>query len=447
MLLGLVLLLGGCSAEPKDNVVLIIIDTARRDAFGCYGNSLKPTNNIDAVAADGVRFEQCISTSGWTLPAVGSIFTGTWPTIHGGLGRAVTLTPIRDEVPTAAEVLKNAGFETLGFANAAFVSPMLHLDRGFDVFDHRYSYNWDTRRADETIDVALEYIRKNRSKRNFVMIHLFDPHLDYDPPREYAFKYTRGRTQPALPLTMETCLQMCEQNGEAPPRPENIAYIAGVYQAEVNFVDVQIGRLVEELKSLGMYDRTTMIITADHGEEFWEHGGFEHGHTMYDELLRVPLIVKFPADVIPVRRAVTAQVRLLDLMPTAFEVLGVEKPESFLGVSLLPYAMGTTDQALDAFCESTLYGPHMIALRADGYKYVHHLEEEGGAGELYDWRSDPAERKNLADDQPEKMEQMRTELLRLYGDLLKTAGTMSKPAVVNMSPQRIKQLRSLGYIR
>lgn len=446
-LLGLVLLWGGCSGGPQDSVVLVIIDTARRDAFGCYGNSLHPTPNIDAVAADGVRFEQAISPSGWTLPAVASLFTGTWPSIHGGLGRAVTLTQIREEIPTAAEVFKGAGLTTLGFANAAFVSPMLHLDRGFDVFDHRYTYNWDARRADETIDVALEHIRKNRSTSNFVMIHLFDPHLDYSPPPDYAFKYTRGRTLPALPLTLEACLQMCTQNGEAPPRPEDIGYVAAVYQAEINFVDAQVGRLVQELKSSGMYDRTTLIITADHGEEFWDHGGFEHGHTMYDELVRVPLIIKFPASVTPVRRVVNAQVRLLDVMPTAFDVLGIEKPATFLGESLLPYALGRTDKSLDAFCESTLYGPQLIALRTEKYKYVHRFGEDGGTGELYDWHNDPAERNNLAGELPDVTLGMRTAVLGLHGELQKKSAAMSKPVVVDMSPQRIKQLRSLGYIR
>ncbi|MFH1755971.1 MAG: sulfatase-like hydrolase/transferase, partial [Candidatus Latescibacterota bacterium] len=175
-------------AEAKQNVMLIIIDTVRRDALGCYGNPLNPSPNIDAVAADGVRFEQAISASGWTLPSVASLLTGTWPTIHGGSGKISKLTAIRDEVPTAAEVMKSAGFQTFAFANAAFVSPMLHLDRGFEVFDHKYTYNDNYRRADETIDAVIPLLDQNRSKANFIMIHLFDPHLDYGAPVPYRFK-------------------------------------------------------------------------------------------------------------------------------------------------------------------------------------------------------------------------------------------------------------------
>lgn len=452
--LGLLIVVPGCSSEPKDNVVLIIIDTVRMNSLGCYGNSLRPTNNIDAIAADGVRFDQAISTSGWTLPAVASLFTGAWPTVHGGLGRNVTLTRIRDEIPTAAEIFKKEGFNTLGFANAAFVSPLLGMDRGFDLFDHRHTYNWNVRRADETVDAAIEQIKKNRSKRNFIMIHLFDPHLDYDPPEGYKFKYTRGRTTPPPPIKMETCLQMYTENGKAPPRPEDVGYVAGVYLGEINFMDEQIGRLVRTLKDLGLYDHTTLIVTADHGEEFWDHSGFEHGHTLYDELIRIPLILKLPSRIKPAKQVVKAQVRFVDVAPTLFGIMGIVKPETFVGESLMPLVMGETGEHRDAFSESTMYGPQMISWRGERYKYILHLDPKSGeagpvgtTGKLYDWREDPGEKSELSNQRPEIAREMRAELLEFYGNLLRAAENMSKPATVDMSPQHIKQLKSLGYIR
>jgi len=430
-------------------VVVFLLDTVRRDALGCYGHPSNPTPNIDAVAADGVQFDQAVSTSGWTLPAVASLMTGTWPTIHGALGRGVRLTPVRSELPMAAEVLKEAGFETVGFANAAFVSPMVGFDRGFDLFDHRYSYNWDARDADETVDAAIEQLRRRKTKPSFYLIHLFDPHLDYGAPADFTERFVGGRSRQATPLTMEDILDL--QTGPErrdPPVADDIRYVRNMYDAEVAFTDENVGRFVDELKSLGLYDNCTIVITADHGEEFWDHGGFEHGHTLYDELVVVPLIIKLPAEINPPIPVIAPQVRLLDVMPTVFELLSVAKPESFEGVSLLPYMRGDVDRDLPALCESTLYGPSYVALRTAVYKYIHRLDGEGnGEGVLFNWRDDPGETTDLASEMPDIARQLRTELIRIYNGNAARAKGMSKPEVVDLSPARIRQLRSLGYIR
>jgi arylsulfatase A-like enzyme len=437
------------SGPVPPTVVVFLLDTVRRDALGCYGHPADPTPNVDAVAADGVRFDQAVSTSGWTLPAVASLMTGTWPTIHGAMGRGVSLRPVRPELPMAAEVLKEAGFGTVGFANAAFVSPMVGLDRGFDLFDHRYSYNWDARDADETVDAAIEQLRRRKSKSSFYFIHVFDPHLDYGAPADFTDRFSGGRSRPATPLTMEDILDL--QTGpdrRDPPVADDIEYVRNMYEAEVAFTDANVGRFVDELKALGLYDKCTIVITSDHGEEFWDHGGFEHGHTLYDELVVVPLIIKPPAEIEPSIRVVAAQVRLLDVMPTVFELLSVAKPESFEGVSLMPYMKGDVGSDLLALCESTLYGPRYVALRAPRYKYIHRLEGEGnGEGELFDWRDDPGETKDLASELPEIARQLRSELITMYNGNAARAKGMSMPKVVDLSPARIRQLRSLGYIR
>jgi len=436
------------SSEPKRNVVLIIIDTMRKDALGCYGNALRPSPNMDAVAAAGVRFNQAISTSGWTLPSVGSLLTGTWPTIHGGMGKITKLTAIRDEVPTAAEIMKRAGYQTLGFANAAFVSPMLHLDRGFDVFDHKYTYNDNYRRADETIDAVLPVIEANRSQSNFIMIHLFDPHLNYGAPLPFRFQYTGGRTVPEPPLDLDACLALQANEGEDPPSMEDIEYIKQVYMGEIRFTDYHVGRLLNRLRALGMYDDSMIIITADHGEEFWEHNGFEHGHTLYDELVHVPLIIKYPGSAAPARKVVDTQVRLIDVMPTVFDWLGIEQPESFIGESLTPLVMGEEGEHRGAYCESTLYGKDRIAWRGPRYKYILELfKNVEPVEELYDWHNDPGESEDLSLALPEQAEKMRGELIRFYMDITRRADTMSRPSPVDLSPQRVEMLKSLGYIR
>jgi arylsulfatase A-like enzyme len=418
----------------------------RWDALGQNGNPHHPTPRIDALASEGIVFRQAISTSGWTLPSVASMLTGTWPLIHGGLGKTTTLSAIRDEVPTVAELLQAEGFNTIAFTNAAFLSPQLGIDRGFDLFDHRNAYNRDIRRADETVSGALEQLRRHRDEPNFMLIHLYDPHLDYDPPAEYASRFTGGRTKPAPPVKGAICRKMAEEGGGRPAQAV-IDYIGGVYLGEVAFVDSQIGRLIDSLKEMGLYDRSTLIITADHGEEFWEHGGFEHGHTLYDELIHVPLVIKFPEHNRIEAASIDSQVRLLDIMPTVFDLLGLEQPESFAGVSLMPMIRGDERGDRIAYAESTLYGMDKIIWRTERYKFIYDFDPEAaGKAELYDWVSDPEELHNLIDSHPEIVERLENELKAFARELTARARSMSQLKPVSLGPEQLESLKSLGYV-
>jgi arylsulfatase A-like enzyme len=436
------------AAGEQPHVVVVLIDTLRCDALGCYGNPADTTPNIDAVAAEGVRFDQALSTSGWTLPAVGSLLTGTWPMIHGGLGKKTTLSPIRAELPTAAEVLKDAGYRTVAVANAAFVSPLLGLDRGFETFDHRYAYNQEIRRADESIDAALAQIRAAGGSRPvFSLIHLFDPHLDFDPPPEWRSRFTGGRTEPEPPLGMQMCLAAAKAGSGDRPTQGSLDYIRGVYLGEVGFVDQQIGRLVAGLRESGLWDDTLLVITSDHGEEFWDHGGFEHGHTLYDELIRIPLVVKLPASLPPARPVVDEQVRLLDVMPTAFELAGIGAPESFVGASLLPLIRGEERGDRVGFAEATLYGAEKLAWRTGTHKVVFTQDRTAPTVEVYDRTADPLEQSDLSAVDPELTRRLMGELDGFVRDLAQQAATMSELEPILLSPAEVERLESLGYIR
>jgi len=440
--------LGRASAPQPDNVVVFVLDTLRKDGLGCYGRAAGPTPTIDALAADGVRFDQAIAPSGWTVPSVASLMTGTWPTIHGAMGKGTRITPIRPELSLATQLFKQAGYDTVGFGNAAFVSPMIGIDRGFDLFDHRYSYNWDTRRAGETIDAALAQLRERTSRSSFYFIHLFDAHLDYNPPDEYATRHVGARRDPPLPVDQTAVLAMgTGEDGNGPPTIEDREYLRGLYDAEIDFIDDQVGRFIDELKALGLYDRTTIVITSDHGEEFWEHGGFQHGHSLYDELVHIPLLIKFPAALGLTGRNVESQVRLIDVMPTLFEVADVEPQDSFLGESLLPYSRGEVEKDLPAFCESTLYGPSLIAMRDTRYKFIQELTPAGiGASVLFDWRADPGETRDLSGEAPDARDRQQSRLMEFHSGIVERAKSLPENEPMNLHPDRIKQLKSLGYI-
>ncbi len=439
----------------QHNMIVVVIDTLRRDALGCYGNRFAISPRIDEISAEGIRFDRAIASSGWTLPSIASLLTGTWPTIHGALGKKTIVTPIRPELPMAAEVFKSNGFSTLGLGNNAYTSAMLGFGRGFDVYDHRHAYNDRIRRADETIDTALKLIHQHRNESNFLFIHFYDPHLDYDPPPGYKAKFTAGRRRPSPPLGWKYFRSigsdrqaMMTDDGIKPPSAEDSDYIKGVYYGEVNFSDAQVGRLVDGLKKMSLYDQATLVITSDHGEEFWEHGGFEHAHTVYDELIRVPLIMKLPRAVQYAKSLVKAQIRQLDVMPTLFALAGIEKPASFVGRSLMPFIMGQTEEHLLAFSEGTLYGSDKLAWSTQHYTYIVDLNPQAKRkAELYNWRNDPHQKEDLITKQPGIARDLYQEMGQFYSKLLARAKTMSQPKVKNMHPQIIESLKSLGYIR
>jgi arylsulfatase A-like enzyme len=451
---GLVLTLGlaACDASSTRSdgevVVLLVIDTLRQDALGCYGRDDARTPRLDALAAEGVRFDQAISSSGWTLPSVASLLTGTWPTLHKATGKKTRLTPITTDLPVAAEVFKAGGYATLGFANAAFLSPMLGLDRGFDLFDHRHAYNQEIRRADETVDAALGELAKRPSEKVFVLLHLFDVHLDYDPPDGFIEPFAQGRSEPPPPLSMRQCMGMGHDG--APPVQADIDYVRALYQGELAFVDRAVGRLVDGLEELELWDGATLVVTSDHGEEFWDHGGFEHGHTLYDELIRVPLIIRLPAGGAIQSPVVDAQVRTIDIMPTLFELGGLEAPSSFVGSSLLPLVAGEAQPAMPAFSQSTLYGASKLSWRADPYQLVYDLAPDVAQPiELYDFRADPLTQHDLALEKPKVAKRLHRDLARFYNDLKQRAQTISTPEVEDMSPTHVKEylesIESLGY--
>ncbi|MFH0943924.1 MAG: sulfatase [Planctomycetota bacterium] len=455
----LVLLLGpalplfmSCSRPPVEgpDVIVILVDTLRRDALGCYGNPRDPTPAIDRFARESTRFKNAISPSGWTLPAVASLLTGTWPSIHRAQGKVSRLTPLSPDVTPCTVPLQAAGYRTLAVANAAFLSPLLGLDRGFDVFDHRHAYNQEIRGAAESVDRALALLDLEPDHPAFLLLHLFDPHLDYDPPED-PFRFTGGRTEPPPPLGMKACGDLCMP--EDVVDPEAVEYVRAIYLAEVACVDRQVGRFLDELKRRGRYDEALVILLADHGEEFFEHGDFEHGHTLYDELIKVPLLVKWPEGRGPVPGAVAKQVPTLDLMPTVFDVLGLDTPASCVGRSLLETAWGGERTERLLFSEATLYGPEKMSLRTGRREkvIVTYVREGPPVIEIYDLRKDPLERVNLAPTSPELVERLGGQIRDVRQRLTQEGARNRVGSVQDLDPKKsaeyLKSLDSLGYTR
>lgn len=451
-LLAALSLLGGCggSDATPPRVFVLLVDTLRADALGCYGREGARTPRIDAFAAEAVRFEQAISSSGWTLPSAATLLTGSWPELHKATGKRTRLTPITPDLPLISELLNDDGFATVAVANAAFLSPPLGVARGFDAFDHRLAFNWNARRADESVDTALGLIAERSEEPLFALVHLFDPHLDYDPPPGYREPFVGGRADPPPPVSMQEAKALAQAGGGRPSEGD-IAYVRGLYQGEVAFVDTQIGRFFDALRELGMYEEATIVLVADHGEEFWDHGGFEHGHTLYDELIRVPLLIKPPASAGIAPGVVPQQVRTVDIAPTIFDLLGRAPAPTFEGTSLLPLMRGEREeQPRVAFSQATLYGSDKLSWRTDRWHLV--IDRDPKAAnprELYDRIADPEARHDLAAARPLLLQRLEGELFGFFGDLHDRSRSLRTPRLRDMSPAAVqryeKSLESLGY--
>jgi arylsulfatase A-like enzyme/Flp pilus assembly protein TadD len=417
LLVGVGFMLSACSNSrkpeaPDANAILITIDTLRSDHLECYGYRGVRTPAINQLGADGVRFEQDISQAPLTLPSHCSILTGMWPSSTGVRDQAgFTLSP---SLPKLAVILKAAGMGTAAFTGSSILNAETGLGQGFDAYSNVYpedgrspGADGSERRGDQVMADALRWIEEPGRGRFFVWIHLFDPHTPYSPPEPYRTEY---------------------QNSP--------------YDGEIAFVDSQVDRLSSELRAKGLYDRTLIVFTSDHGEGLGEHGEEAHGFFLYDSTLRVPLIVKFPES----RwrgRVVSEQVRGIDLAPTILGVLGIAAPAQMQGRTLVKLATGEHSDSQPAAFSETYYPYYhfgwspLTAIRTGSYKYV-----QAPKPELYDLAKDRGEMHDLAAADPVRAFQWKEKLAKDYQGIASSAELRRQ----NVDPATLARLKSLGYI-
>ncbi len=294
MNLALFALLQGCTPAPppppkQPDIVLVVIDTLRADHLGAYGYARPTSPNLDALAARGALFERAYSHAGWTLASFGSLFTGLYPHEHHAVrdpeGPA-RYGAVADTFTTLAESLQQAGYATAAVVNNAFMAPEHGLAQGFETYDFQGVANLRNRSATETVAIGTKWL-ETQEKPAFLLLHFMEPHLPYGPPQDL-----RGTFAPrdASPVPVPYMGIGLKRDGPE-PEPNIRDYVISLYDEEVLTADRALGDLVKQLDQRDAWGETLLVVTADHGEEFWDHGGFEHGHTLYGELLRVPLVI------------------------------------------------------------------------------------------------------------------------------------------------------------
>lgn len=422
----------------------MVVDTLRADRLGFYGYEQPTSPGLNGWARRGVVFERAVSAAPWTLPSVASMLTGRYPASHGA-GRGQETRPngktrrvflgLGEEIPTLAEVVASSGYATGAFVTNSFLREEFHLDRGFEEYDFARNRFLSERRADFVVDRALEWATAQESKPYFLLVHILDPHMPYDPAEEDRGLFTSGYAgQLEVPLNSRQMRRV--KRGLLEFGPLDQQWVGSLYDEQLPFVDRQVSRLLTGLEELGVLDRGLVFLTSDHGEEFWDHGGFEHGHTMYQELLRVPLIVWGPG--LEPRR-LDEPVSGVDLLPTVLEALDLELPSGTDGVSLWPLLIGSRGPAeRPLLAQNTLFGSQEEALLRWPHKLI--WNRDRGQGRLFNLEEDALEKNDLAAQEPELFEQLRLELESLK------PREVSAQVGVELSDDTRADLEALGYL-
>lgn len=359
--------IGPCEIRsPQDrppNVLIVLIDTLRQDHVGCFGYARNTTPRLDALARDGIRISGLTPPSSWTRPSVASLLTGTYPNTHGAQDR---IDKRRADLPTLAGALRAAGYESQGFVTNLHCLPTWNMGIEFDRYVNVRAEEWHISEKDaDAAALAIEALHGLAGRPWFLYVHLMSPHGPYTPPEPFA-------------------------SASATDGADERQRAIDAYDAEIAYADAVTGQLLDALHGLGLYDDTLLLALSDHGEEFWEHGGVDHGKTLYEEQLRVPCILKLP-DNAHAGATYDALCEMTDIAPTLLELLDLPAQPRFEGSSFAAQ-FGASQETSDriVFADLHLDGACMRAVKNVAVKYID--DEIAGHTEWFDLLHDPEER-------------------------------------------------------
>jgi choline-sulfatase len=425
--------------DPRPSLVVVTFDTTRFDHTSLAGYARDTTPHLAALAAEGASFATAYAPTSTTGPSHASLFTGLTPLRHGVTKNGA---PVPDATDTMAERFAAAGYRTAAFVSSFVLSRRFAFDSGFGTFDDSFDRATSTfeekfwegkelaggfdRRADETTRRAIAWLDAN-AKRGpfFLFVHYFDPHAPYVPPAAFADRFA------------------------PPPGADALAKDVARYDEEIAFTDAALGDLLAALDRLGQKDRTLVVVTADHGEGLMDHGHMEHGVSVYEEQVRIPLVLRWPGR-IAARRTFDVPVSLVDVAPTAYELLALAAPgASFEGRSLagalaggappdpLPVYLYRRHFAGEKRAETWVIG-EKFGVRDGRFKYVDGPEEK--TRELFDLEADPKELVNRLAEEPNATDALAA---RVEGWRGGRSGRGDEKLAI--TPEERERLRALGY--
>jgi len=452
---------GACTdAAPKrPNVLLISIDTLRADHLGSYGYSRATSPSIDRLAREGTLFEQHVSSSSWTLPAHAAIFTGLSDSLHGCTDVDKALEP---RFETLAERFQSNGYSTAGFYSGPFLHPAFGFGQGFDLYQGCTSYEaamkvsapveWSNKPATHkaahedianprTFELFQRWFERREEKPFFAFVHFWDVHYDFTPPPPFDTLF-----DPDYTGSVDGRRFYFDPNIAAGMPTRDLEHLIALYDGEIAWTDTFIAKIRDELERAGVLDDTVVVITSDHGTEFFEHGQKGHRATLYDEVIHVPLVVRHPAS-FPAGMRVSAQTRSVDLAPTLIELCALGELRDTSGASLLALLRDPglrSGAGWRAISELDTFGRSLLSVRDEDRKTIGDRQRE--SLRTFDLRADPGELRPIED----PASPLVVDCARVYAEtrleLERRAALHAGPSAGSSPPDEVqKHLDDLGY--
>ncbi|MBN2803888.1 MAG: sulfatase-like hydrolase/transferase [Deltaproteobacteria bacterium] len=433
------------------NVVLVLIDTLRADHLSIFNkNTRVQTPFIKKIAEESMIFSQAMAEENWTKPSIASLLTGLYPSSHQTKSDT-------NKLPSSAkmisEYLKAMGFQTAGFVANGYISNKFGFERGWDFWTN-YVREGKKNRAQFVADDSVEWLKKRYEKKPFFMyIHTIDPHVPYIPPAKYRALYDDEPYNGPIESTKTADLVERVKTGALKLNERDKFRLEALYDGEISYHDDHLARVYKELANQDLLKNTIIVITADHGEEFFDHGLVGHGHSLYEELIHVPLIIRLPgANAEKSPKEYNEVVELVDILPTLFDSLGLQKPEQLQGESLIPVLKGEKRYWSKAVYSEFMDGQRTV--KSGIYKLI----LRGLKTTLFNLLDDPKETADLSDVNPLALRAMLDSLGSHLGIFVsandiddknrapKKRAQTHKSDDANIDNETKKQLQELGYM-
>lgn len=463
-------------ADDPPNILLVSLDTLRADRLGSQGHPVATSPVLDRFARESVQFRAAVSHAASTGPSHMSLFTSLHPTVHGVISQSSRLS---SEVITMAEIFHDAGYATEAITNGGYIRGQLGFDQGFDTYlDRKYNVENESGRIDEMVDRAVASLERHQDRPFLLFLHSYEIHAPYCPIEPYAEMFESGYEGPLndcvdadmideLNHGCVGCGELTEDNYMSrPPTARDVEHVNRLYDAGIRQTDHAIGRLLATLDRLDLARNTVVVFFSDHGEDLGDHLDIgRHAHSLYEEIVHVPLLLRWPA-VARAPRVIEAPTALMDLLPTFVEILDLPTEAEFQGLSIAATLRGgdedPTYATLPIYSENFRHGSAIrMAMRRGDDKLIHTRTDEVFAGqdvewdsprmegmypgvELYDLARDAAERDDLAENDAPKRDAMKATLDAHFTEQRARAVTAVK---VELSPGMVKRLQKLGYLR
>jgi arylsulfatase len=449
--------------EKKPSIIIVTIDALRADHLSCYGYTKIETGNIDKIAKDGYLFTNAYAVTSWTTPSMMSMLTGKYPDVHRCIDYSHR---VPDGIMSIPQILKSYGYRTEAIIANMNLSPRFGFSRGF----HRYiqygdiqylSLFKDTRLSNlfqrfqslflgglhlvkDSTFWATEKMKRsiisNKEESLFLWVHYMDPHAPYEPPIEYI--------PDAYEPSEDTIVYLKENpvvyGGKSYDRSDKNS-ILNLYDGEILYVDDKLGEVIDLLKDNELYNKSLIIITADHGEAFWEHNLRDHGKTLYNEMLKIPFIMKFPEGYnYSNRKVIDTPISLIDIPGTLLDFLGIDTIEQYSDRSIIDILQEDEPVDNDIFHEVLMDNPEAMKIQNKKFSLIY--DAKSGREEFYHIAKDPYELEDASDDFPEEKEEMFERLSEWVRSIQKEREIYGEGEITGLDKKTLEEMRGLGYI-